>query len=265
MTDEILQSQEAELTSEDRARQLGWHPKEEFKGDPERWVDADTFMKKGEEELPVLRSNLKKIQADLAKEREEFQKTAREFREWHETTVQKTEREAYEKARNDIEQKKLEAVEMGDKEAYLKAQEAEKALETQQAPKQQPQQQPAADPVFDEWRKTNSWYEEFPELAVEADNVGLALWNSGKFKSTGQVFDEVAKSIRRKYPHYFQNPNRDMPSAVNEGGEPASTRRTKARTYDNLPASAKDACERFIRMGMINSREDYLKSYEWGN
>lgn len=264
MSLEDLQSQEQELTVEDRARQLGWHPKEEFKGDPERWVDADTFMKKGEEELPVLRSNLKKIQAELAKEREEFQKTAKEFREWHETTVQKAEREAYEKARAEIEQKKLDAVELGDKEAYLKAQEAEKALETKKAPQPQ-QQQASVDPVFEDWRTKNAWYEEYPELAVEADNVGFALWNSGKFKNTGQVYEEVAKSIRRKYPHYFQNPNRDVPPPVNEGGEPASGRRSKARSFENLPASAKEACDKFIRMGMIKSREDYLKSYDWGN
>lgn len=253
-----------ELSVEDRARQLGWHPKEEYKGDPDRWVDAESFVKKGEEELPVLRSNLKKIQSDLAKEREEFQRTAKEFREWHETTVQKAEREAYERAKADIERKKLEAVEMGDKDAYIAAQEQEKNL----APPKQADQKPApqqqdVDPAYVEWKSKNTWYDQYPELAVEAENVGIALWQSGKYQNTAQVFDQITQAMKRKYPQYFHNQNRDAPAAVNEGGEPGSARKSKARTYENLPKAAKDACERFLRNGMIKSREDYVKSYDW--
>ena len=40
--------------TEDKARRLGWVPKEEFKGDPENWRSADEFMARGEQLLPIV-------------------------------------------------------------------------------------------------------------------------------------------------------------------------------------------------------------------
>lgn len=260
MAGENQEIESKEISTEDRARQLGWHPQDEYMGNPDRWVDAETFIKRGEEELPLLRSNLKKIQADLARDREDFQKAAKEFREFHENAVKKAETDAYEKAKNEIERQKQAALESEDVVAYAKA---DKAAQELKAPQQHQPVQQQVNPSFESWQKQNSWYQEYPELAVEADNVGFNLWNSGKFQNEAQVYEEVSKSIKRKYPHYFTNPNREAPPAVNEGGEPASARRTKARTFDNLPASAKESCDRMIRMGMIKSREDYAKNYEW--
>ena len=39
--------------SEEKASAIGWRPKDQWKGDPDKWVDADAFLKKGDEILPV--------------------------------------------------------------------------------------------------------------------------------------------------------------------------------------------------------------------
>lgn len=47
--------------TEVRAREIGWRPQEEFKGDPEKWVDADTFLKRGEEVLPLVKAENRRL------------------------------------------------------------------------------------------------------------------------------------------------------------------------------------------------------------
>ena len=50
-----------EITLEQRARAMGWKPLAEYRGDPRRWTDAAEFIRKGEEELPVLRDQSRRI------------------------------------------------------------------------------------------------------------------------------------------------------------------------------------------------------------
>lgn len=250
--------QSEELSVEDRAKQLGWHPAEEYRGDPEKHLSAEEFVAKGENELPVLRSNIKKIQSDLKKQQDEFQRTATEFRQWHETTVQKAEREAYERAKADIERKKIEAVETADTDAYQRAAKEEANLK----PPTPPAAQPQSNPQYEAWVAQNQWFNEYPELALEAENLGVKLWNSGSYKPE-QVYEKITESMKRKYPHYFKNPKKDEVLSVNEGTEAPAGRRGKSKNYDNLPKSAKEACDRFIRLGMISNKDEYVKSYEW--
>ena len=49
-------------TLEDRAAQMGWVPVDKFRGDPAHWVDAETFVKKGEEVMPILRANNRRLE-----------------------------------------------------------------------------------------------------------------------------------------------------------------------------------------------------------
>lgn len=56
----------AELNNiEQEARQLGWVPKEEFKGDEDRWVDADAFVDRGKHIMPILQKNNERLQGQL--------------------------------------------------------------------------------------------------------------------------------------------------------------------------------------------------------
>ncbi len=50
---------------EQEARALGWVPQEEFKGDAERWVDAEAFVDRGKHIMPILQKNNERLQAQL--------------------------------------------------------------------------------------------------------------------------------------------------------------------------------------------------------
>ena len=47
------------------ARAMGWRPQDEFGGDPERWVDADTFVARGEQVMPLLKAQNKKLRQEM--------------------------------------------------------------------------------------------------------------------------------------------------------------------------------------------------------
>ena len=49
----------------DRATRMGWTDKESYTGPAERWVDAKTFIERGETILPILKDRLRKQDDDL--------------------------------------------------------------------------------------------------------------------------------------------------------------------------------------------------------
>ena len=52
MTEEAIEIQ---------AKAMGWVPQEDFKGNPDIWKDAESFVKDGYEILPILRERTKKM------------------------------------------------------------------------------------------------------------------------------------------------------------------------------------------------------------
>ncbi len=50
---------------EQEAHNLGWVPLDQWRGDPEKWTDADTFVKRGKEIMPILRKNNEALQGTV--------------------------------------------------------------------------------------------------------------------------------------------------------------------------------------------------------
>jgi len=50
---------------EKEAMNMGWTPKEKFKGDPAKWIDAETFVERAEHVLPILRADRDRLKRDL--------------------------------------------------------------------------------------------------------------------------------------------------------------------------------------------------------
>lgn len=85
--DEAPQSQSE--SAEAKALRMGWKPKEEFNGDTSKWVDAETFIKRGEEFLPFVQANNKALEAknrELDKELKKLKRSMEEFSEYHSKT-----------------------------------------------------------------------------------------------------------------------------------------------------------------------------------
>ena len=66
---------------EQKATSMGWQPKENWKGNPDNWVDAAEFVKRGETFVPFLQHQRKRLQSDLDAEKQARQRIERELAE----------------------------------------------------------------------------------------------------------------------------------------------------------------------------------------
>lgn len=57
---------------EREARSLGWVPKEQFRGPPEQWRDADEFVRRGREILPIVTANNRRLVDELTNARKQI-------------------------------------------------------------------------------------------------------------------------------------------------------------------------------------------------
>ena len=237
-------------TDEDlaKAARLGWVPKDKYRGDPKRWVDADEFIRRGETELPILRERLRKQDDTIA----EMQSTFKEFKEYHTKTVQAQ----YQKAVRELTAKQLEAVETADVAAFERVQkemaDLQKDFETPKTP-----ETPAPNPVFVEWQSKNDWYGKDKEASAYADLIAPGFERVAT-PGSPEFFEAIANEVKLRFPQKFSNPQRNAPPAV-EGGS-VSASRGKKKTYADLPYSAKAACDKYVKNG-LTTREQYVADY----
>lgn len=243
---------------ETEARRLGWRPQEEFKGPADKWIDAEQFVQKGREILPIVQANnkaLEKTVRDQAAKIAEMSQTLTEAKEF----FGKAEKRAYEAAVRDIESRLDAAVDAGDTAAAraITKEATDLAEEMKAAPK-------AADPnagiasARDAWIAENPWFENDPDLRAFAIGVGEDIKNSIE---PLKQFAEIARRVKAAFPSKFENPRRTAAATVE--GAPAG-RRTASKGWADLPPEAKAMADRFIKSGFVKDRDAYVKSYQWG-
>jgi len=256
--DDAPQSEPADV----RARRMGWTDKEEFKGDPAKWVDAETFVKRGEEILPIVQHQNKVLEAALRKaegEIKDFRKTLTEYKNF----ADKAEQRSYERALRDLETQQAEAVAAGDVQAVREITKDIAALDKEvrsEAPNDgRPKLTPDYQEAVDTFKADNPWFD--TDRAMSA----WAVAKDGELAEAGieekARLKQIHRLVREEFPGKFKNPNRDAPGAV-EGGRMGAAR-GGAKTWADLPADAKAQAERFIKKIPGFTREKFLKDYDW--
>ena len=72
------------------AKRQGWVPQEDYTGPEDKWVDAETFVKKGREINAILRKDNEFLKREVS----EMKETMQEFKKFH----VETEKRAYDRA-----------------------------------------------------------------------------------------------------------------------------------------------------------------------
>jgi len=239
---------------EARALKLGWTPKDQFKGDPEKHIDAETFVKRGDELMPILRAQNRKL-IDRLDQAERTAKQAAEF-------FSKAEQRAYERARADILAEQEAAVESGDVAAHRAAAKKLDQLEKPAAiaaPKVDPE---AAAEAFADWGRENKWYASNRIMQAYADAQSDKMLKGGALPGPEHLA-KITEIVKAKFPEEFEDAEpRARPRPTVDGGNPIPPRRG-GKTFADLPAEAKAQCQRFMKQGVIKSEADYVKSYQW--
>lgn len=74
-----------------KAKEMGWAPKEAFRGDPEKWVDADVYVQRGEELLPLIRANNRRLAEQLSARDNELAQTKKQLKDMQDSISALTE------------------------------------------------------------------------------------------------------------------------------------------------------------------------------
>lgn len=240
-----------ESNVEDTARRMGWRPQEEFRGPAEKWVDADTFVRKTETDVPVLRERLRHYDRQIA----EMQQAMRA-----QTEAMRAQAERAKQAQlRAIQEAKIKAVSEGDADAFRQLETRYEQLREAQIPVPQYQPPPPdRDPEFQSWAAQNSWYTQDQSMRAYADKIGELVKEQNP-NLVGQDFlNAVTKEVKTRFADRF-TPRASAPAV--EGGRSLG-RGPRKKGYSDLPAEAKAACDKFVRQGII-TREQYASDF-WG-
>lgn len=252
---------------EKRARAMGWRPKEEFKGDPEHWIDAAQFADNADKSLPLAKAEARRaleradrLEAELRKQQEDVKK----FAAFH----AKVEEESYNRAREQLRRELIEARHSFDADRELQAEDQLRALDYEQraratAPQREPEPvAPQVDPEVSHWLEDagKTWGKN-PRAVQMSQMVAEEMRKNGE-DSTGVAFlEKVKHAMRKDFPQFFDgmtNERRSNPPAVASGAGTAP--RAKGKSFADLPADAKQHCRDFIKRGFITEAQ-YVKEY----
>lgn len=283
MTEEILQegfegAESADagapaLSIEERAKLMGWMPKEEFPGDPSRWLDAETFVKRAEEQLPILKSTLGRLERRLAEQNARMVQMQADFQHFMDLAKKAQER-AYERALAELKERQRQAVDERDLEAFEEANrqyeemlkkhpavagpdpvEAEAAIRARLAAIEAEKRA-----AFEEWVAENPWYGQDVEMTNFAWEVNNMLARTYPDMPVREALKEITRQVMQRFKGKGGGARSRPVSGVEEPGGAVTATARKGKTYADLPPEAKEVCDRFVRSGIM-TRDQYVKTF----
>lgn len=261
-----------------RARSMGWRPLDEYHGDKTRWVDAETFVRRGETELPIVRERYRALEKkfiDVEKRLEEssgrLNETVKVLNEVRDLSKSAEER-GFERAMRDLGERERRAVAEASVETYDTIQ-REKAALVESRPKmvstpppaREPERTvtapvtPTTNPVIDAWIAENPWFNADGLLNSVAIGFDAQLQREAPGMGMGDRLAEVKKQVMARFPEKFGNPRRTAPPTVTT--TTMATPRSNKKGLKDLPKEAQEAFARFKRQMPTYTEEEYLKVY----
>lgn len=277
--EEIPQSQ---LDAEATARRKGWKPKAEFDGDPKTWVDAKTFIERGERFASTLQREVEALKTKLAGQSDGFKKLAKFYQESLDAKDTQL-KSAIAQLRVQRSQAQADgdheiAVQLEDRIDLLKEEQGKLAKDRIEAAadvqdlKDNPEAvapAPAADPmqnpVLQEWIEDgNAWFRDNERLRTYSITLGEQLIAAGETARGRKFLDKVAAKMREEFPRTFRTANPSQPNAgaVEGAGSNASrgAASSAAKGERDLPAEDRRLMQQYVREGWM-TKEAFLKSY----
>ncbi len=271
-----MTEQNQELDIETRARMMGHVPLEEFKGDPEKWIDAETFVKRAETELPIALGTIKTLERKLDRVEKRFTEvtdTLEQFGKYHQTALERETAKSAAEYQRGIEEataQMRQAAEEGDVDAFDKAKAKSDALIGEAAKLTEKSEagpegdgKPKIDPEINrQWVEDNSWFVKEFKMHKFAKECGDFLAITQPALKQGEQLEEIVKMVKEEFPDYFGNPNRKKTPSVDSGDTAASPgRTTRGKGYNDLPSEARTMCDSFCRDIKGYTKEKYLAQY----
>lgn len=270
-----------EQTVEERAKAMGWVPKEEFRGDPEKWRDAAEYVERGETLLPIVQASNRELREQLRTTEgriTELTTQLSEAREAIDTLVKHNSEENRKKMRDSLAATKdqiVEAREQGnhaeavrleevldDQKVALRDAEAAAPKETKKADKQSDDSDFTKSPEWTDWVKDNDWF------GVDKRKSSLALGIADEIRSNpetknlrGRAFlDKVSEEVGKVFGTPKQRESKVESGA--RSGDGGGDSNGKGKSYSDLPPDAKAACDNDARK-LVGPNRAFKTLAEW--
>jgi len=248
---------------EQRAKLQGWTPKEDFRGDPERWITAEQFVERADTMMPIMRAQNKKYEKQLSEIQQEL-KDQKKLTKKMIAIHGKYSQETYDSKIAEIKIQKSQAVEDGNVELYNKLEAQEEKITAPETIKVEEEDTKQKDsPIITKWKDENSqWYGKDEELTEYADIIATKMGQKGHSYGEYEFCEAVKEKVKKMFPDKFRNPNARAGSGVDEpdtrGGE---DKKNKKMSWTDLDKDAKGQCAELMATIPGYTKEKYMKDY----
>ncbi len=238
---------------EQEARLMGWLPEEEFKGDKSHWVDAEEYVSKGRQVMPILLANNKRLQRELLTRDGKIDTLAQQL-DGATKAIEKLEqhysaanKRAVEVAKEQLKEELKQARSDEDVDAELAI--MDKLEQLRQTPEPEKKVVPPTkdntglDPEFVEWQADNQWFNEDKKKTKLVVRIAEDLREEGDTTKGRAFYDKCVAEYERQYGDSNDTQDDDGRSTSKVAPNSRGGRRSSAaKGYDALPADAKQAC-----------------------
>ena len=250
---------------ESKARHLGWVPKDEFRGNPEKWVDADIFVERGEHIMPILRENNKRLESEVARLQALVQgsiESTEELKRFHAEDVKRQIERTKAALKEEIKQARTEGdfdleMDLQEKLAEVKAMPVQPQVVTDAV--NAARAQAPFNPHLQEWMQENPWFGKDPRKTSLAVGIGHELREDPA--NVGLVGRKFYERVNQEM-HDYLNP-RSASSKVESSRNSGSGRSSRERGYADLPSDAKEACDKDAKK-LVGPGKAFKDREAWG-
>lgn len=267
-----------------QAREMGWRPKDEFKGAEEKWVDAKTFVERGEHVLPIVKATADRLrkentalhnrQVELEAAVLDGQKAITALEKYHQDDV----KQKVDKARADLREQLKVAIKEGDADgqadatvALSKLDAAEtaaidrddvKGAATTTTSKPVPKDY-TKEPEFIEWFEENPWFGKDKARSAIAYQVSIDVRNDNPNLKGKAFLDKVAEETAKEVTRLGGGRQAARKVEGGKGGAGGNSGGNGGgKTWADLPAEAKTACTSY-EQDLVGPNRRYKSQADW--
>lgn len=256
------------------AEAMGWIPPTRFKGDPERFIDADVYLKRGEEVLPIVREQNKRLHTEVDGLKAANAQTQAALKQAQDAIAQMEERhsvetqKAVERARTQVKAQLAAASEAGDHDGVAEL--TDKLVQMQTAEREAKEKPvtpvtPAAftpPPEMKQWNEENPWFGTNKRKTALALGIAQELRDGGDTSTGREFFDKVSAEMEKELGSSTPRGDKVEGSRHSEGGGNGSA--GGKASYASMPADAKAACDADAKK-FVGEGKKYKTIADWRN
>ena len=268
------------------AREIGWVPKEQFRGDPSKWTDAQDFLEYGQRAVPALKATNRKLSAEMERIRQQNLDYERRLKANEAAlkavtdTVVETRTTDLKTRQAEIQAELDEAIESNDLKRYNSLRDEldtvkeqiknppRPAVDTTTNREQAGPVDIMASPEFARFQQQNPWFQTntlMSAAAIQAmADLNRQLLAENRTLSLAQKFAHVETAVKKAF-NMDTRGSGGQQVEPSRGGADSGGGDGTGKTYADLPPDAKAACDeqaqRFVGRGKFKTTADWRKQY----